>query len=769
MLTPATDRSHPHAAEPLPRFAPFESKLRVPSVREGTIERAPLAHRFRLALGARIVTVSAPAGFGKTTLLARWAARDARPFAWLTLDETDRDPRVFLAYVALALDRVVPLEPLVFRTLGRPRVPVSEIVARIGGALADVERPFVLVLDNADLLGKRSIAALDALEEALPPCAQLVVSGRTDAEMLSKSRASNRLVKFGAEELRLSDREAATLLAAAGLAVDDATAVQLNAHAEGWAAGLYLAALALRPGPGARAALPSDFSGAHRFVSDYFRLELLSRLPDEEVEFLTRVSVLDRMNGPLCDAVVGRARSAATLASLERANLFVEALDGAPRRFRLRTLFREMLREELERREPGIAAELNRRAADWCEANGDLADAIDYADAAGDRRRVVSLLGRAALPAYFAGRLPEIEHWLERLDDWELLEHEPGIALLGAVMLALRGRVDAAERWASVAERRPGERARGRRELVPLIPLFRAVLCRDGVEQLRRDARLARRRVPADDIWHSAATLMLGVAALLVGDADAADAHFAEAIAEAERTGAIGTCAAALAERSLIAGADGDSEAAEAFAVRARELLQEAGIADHATSALTYAASVRSALRRNDWVRAEEDLGNAASILPDLTHALPWMAVQARLELAECHRLLAEPEAARRLAHEAESILARRPGLGILADETVALRSRLHPQGGRAPGDAWASSLTRAELKLLPMLTTHLSFREIADCLGLSRNTVKTQAISVYRKLGVSSRSAAIERAAALGLDGETAESEKAVRHARTR
>jgi LuxR family transcriptional regulator, maltose regulon positive regulatory protein len=278
----------------------------------------------------------------------------------------------------------------------------------------------------------------------------------------------------------------------------------------------------------------------------------------------------------------------------------------------------------------------------------------------------------------------------------------------------------------------------------------RALLARGGVEQMQADADLAVAELTTTSPWLPGSMLLQGMATLLSGDAERAEALFGEAADLARATGAVWAGVVAHSESALRALDRDDETAAEAELARAGDLVDDALSADYVMTAVKLAATARLALARGQGARARQALAAAQRLRPTLTHAVPWFAVQVRLELAKAHLALKDPRGAATLYHEAEDILRRRPRLGTLAAEAEDIRVQITATAEESSG--WASTLTAAELRLLPLLTTHLSFREIAERLFVSRNTVKTQAISVYRKLDASSRSEAIERAVALGL-----------------
>ena len=739
-------------------FPVLESKLCPTPPRAGTIPRASLVNRLRTARGVAVVVVSAPAGYGKTTLLAEWERRDERPFAWLSLDEAENDPTVFLTYVAAALDRVETVDPDVFKALSGSGSSFQSIIARLGPSLGSLRSPIVVALDDVHVL--RAPACIDALAllvEQLPAGSQVVLACRTAPALpLGKLRAEGRVLEIGPDDLSLTTREAQALLAGAGLKLAGHEVEALTRSTEGWPAGLYLAALSLRASrEGGRSA--AGIRGDDRYISDYFRLVLLESLPEAEIEFLTRVSVLDRMCGSLCDHVLERSDGAFELERLEQSNLFVVPLDHERRWYRFHHLFRDMLEDELERREPGLAARLSSRAADWHVERDDVEAAIEYAQAGGDSRRVIELVGIAAQPAYQSGRFATVERWLARLEDEQELTENTALAVLGAWSHALRGRPEAARRWAQVAEAGPADAVMPDGDpAIAWTSALRAGLCADGIDVMCEDAETAMQRAHPGSQAAATGTVLLAIGNLLLGDEELGAPMLADAGELAMEVGNTDCATLALATGSLLANARNDADEAEALALQARALVESARLDDYATSALTYVAGARAALRHNNWTRAAGDMARTAQLTPLLTYAMPWLAVQVRLELTRAYLSLVDWSSAAAVMAEVDELLARRPQLGVLNAQAVELQHRL--AASNQPEDNWAASLTGAELRLLPLLTTHLSFREIAERLFVSRNTVKTQAISVYRKLGVSSRSEAIERATELGLFGAPAE-----------
>jgi LuxR family transcriptional regulator, maltose regulon positive regulatory protein len=754
-------RKRPRALKPAPStvdgvaFEILQSKLAIPFLGSGLVRRKALVDRLQSASEARVINIATPAGYGKTTLLAQWAARDKRPFAWISLDDRDNDPVALLTYIAAALDRIQPIEPTVFRAAASHHSIWARGLPRLGAFLASMPKPVVLVLDDVHELNDRDcLDALEPLAKSLSCGSQLVLSGRDETRLpLARLRAVGKLLEVGPSELALSDSEARTLLSAAGAKVSAADARALNSRAEGWAAGLYLAALFMRESADPDAI--ASFHGNDRFVADYLRAEHLSRLKRADLQFLTRISVLDRMCGPLCDELLGRTDSARRLQSLAEANFFMVGLDHHREWYRFHHLFRDMLRAELERLEPDEVAPLNRRAAAWCERNDLPEAAIEHASAAGDLDEVARLVSTFALPFYRSGRVVTVERWLSRFDKPELLEAYPAIAAFGAWMHALRGRPDDAERYAYALEhsRYDGPMLDGSASIQAWVPMVRALLCHRGVEAMRTDAELALDQLSESSFWRPIALLLQGVGVLLEGDVEQAEWILAKAGREAAGGGAIYAGVIAHSELALVAVARRDVAGAETQLAQAKEFLQNQPMEDYVPAAISLAARARLALETRQTASARKLLVRAMRMRPQLSHAIPWFAVQTRVELARAHLALADVEGARTLLREAEDVFQHRPDLGTLRQQAQELRGQMANVAGL--NDGWASTLTAAELRLLPLLTTHLSFREIAERLYVSRNTVKSQAISVYRKLDASSRSEAIERAVELGLVDE--------------
>jgi LuxR family transcriptional regulator, maltose regulon positive regulatory protein len=737
-----------------PSFDLIKGKLLRPLVRPGSISRPELVEQLTRGDFRPIVSVVAPAGYGKTTLLAQWPERDGQAIGWVSVDEGDNDPKVLLTYVAEALDAIEPVGRRVFDALASPASSVpGSVVPRLCSAFASMTTPVVLILDDVHLLRNSECrAALSVLAGHVPAGSRLVLAGRDEPPVrVARLRAEGRLAEIGPADLSLTVPEAASLLRAAGVVLGEEDVAELHRRTEGWPAGLYLAALCLREGGSPQGAAAS-FGGDDRFVSEYVEAEFLARISRAQRVFLTRTAALERMSGPLCEAVLEVAGSAAALAELARSNLLLVPLDRRGRWYRYHHLFRDLLRAELERLEPGLIPVLRRRAAAWCLASDLPEDALEYSILAGDADTVARLLQTLWSPVYRKGRIATLQRWFGWLEDRGGIEAYPLNVMNAAFLAEKTGHPVQAERWADAVDRWQYQDASPPSDAYTeaMAATLRAILCRRGAEQMRADADEAARKFAAANFMTGVTSLLQGMARVLCGDFDGGDAFFAEALSVGEERRAPDIIAVTLCQRSLVAMARDQWDQAGALASRAAAHLSQAGVEESYAAALTSAVQARVAVHRGDVPAARRELTNALRLRPLMTYAHPHWAVQARIALIRVHLVLNDLTGARTIMREIAEILQRRPDLGTLAGEARELHTRLAAE--RSSTIAGASALTAAELRLLPMLSTHLQLHEIAAEMYLSPHTIRAQGKSIYRKLGASSRSQAVARARELGL-----------------
>ncbi len=697
----------------------------------------------------------APAGYGKTTLLAQWAECKRPRLAWVSADNRDNDLAVLLSYLAVAIDRVERIDPAVFRALASPGQAVSA-VPQLASAIASLRRPIALALDHAEAISNPE--CLDAIAElalSMTAGSQFAIASRSNLELrAARLRAQGGIAEISAEDLAMGRPEASALLAAAGVDLEGGGIEEIMRRTEGWPAGLYLAALAMKAGsPGTDAGF--SFTGDDHYMGDYLRYEFLDRVSRAEVTFLTRTSILERMSGPLCDATLGKKGSTRVLEQLESRNLLVIPLDRRRDWYRYHQLFRELLYAELQRREPDVIPKLHSRAAEWYEANAMPEAAIEHGQAAGDANLVARLVLNNMQPVWAGGRVDTALRWIDWLEDKTWVEHYSAIAVHGALIFALLGQPGGAERWAGAAERSADEHSSSA-EVLPdgntlpgTLAYLRALLCRHGVGEMRHDAQIALPGLSPASPYRATMLHTEGVSYLLEGDPDRAEPILAHAVDVAMSAGTLPVVAMVLAERGLAAIEREDWRSAEALAEQALTIVEDGHFDHYWTSALVYAWGARMAAHRGDITRARQYVGRAARLRPLLTYALPVVSAQTLLELARTYIALGDSSGAQTVLRQAQDIFQQRPDLGVLPEQAATMRATL---GTITSGASGASSLTTAELRLLPLLPTHLTLSEISQRLFVSRNTVKTQVTAIYRKFGVSTRSEAIGRMHELGL-----------------
>ncbi|MEV8214971.1 LuxR C-terminal-related transcriptional regulator [Leifsonia sp. NPDC077715] len=735
-------------------FDLIESKLTRPPLRAGIVGRETLLERALDASSTPIVSVVAPAGYGKTTFVVQWAERDPRPFAWLAVDERDDDPKTLLSYVAEALDRVEPLPHRVFDALTSPASSVPGTIApRLASAFAAMTVPAVLVVDDVQLLHDvEGREALAVIADNVPAGSQVVLVSRSPLPLrVGRLRAEGRLLEISAEDLTLTKDEAGRLLHAADAGFVDAQLDDVYARTEGWPVGLYLAALAHRYG-GSWGGVPSGLSGDDTFVAEYIRSEFLNGVSDPQRRLLMRASVLERMSAALCEAALGLPGAAQSFQELAHSNLLLVPLDHRGDWYRFHHLFRDLLLAELTRIDPGIVPVIRRRAADWYLDRGLPEEAMPYALAGEDVQRVADLTAQLWSPVYTRGQTSTLQRWFAWLADHEGLEAQPANVLNAAFLASTLGQDAPAERLLQVVEgwldsdsdalASPWVRA--------LALTLEAIACPHGVERMRADADEAARLFVSMG-WPLASALNLQARArVLQGDDEAADEMFAEATVVGDGREPPDVVSSSFSGRAFIAIGRHEWRAASEFSRSAESLLREVGVEDSYAVVVASATRARVMQHDGDIAGARQELTVALRRRPLLSSAIPHLAVQTRLAIVHAQLGLGDSAGARTVLEEVDDILARRPRLGTLVAEAAEARALL--SGVAGPSVAGASSLTTAELRVLPMLATQLSYSEIASQLYVSKNTVRSQVYSLFRKLGATTRTEAVTRSRQLAL-----------------
>jgi LuxR family maltose regulon positive regulatory protein len=729
----------------------------LPRPRTPRVESSPaLTERPRLldrleASDADVIVVSAPAGMGKSVLAHQWADVDARPHATVRIAPWYDDP------ATLAGELLDVLEPL-----GAPvddlRATVTATEPRFSGTLlpgfaavaANRLVPFVLVVDDIHLLTERRCAELlDVVCSSLPEGSQvLLLSRAATPAWLSRARAEGRLLELGPDDLAFTDEEVARFAADRALAVSDSVLADLHARTEGWAVGLYLASLALEATGDATVL---DRVGSSRMVVDYLRTQVLDPLDDDTRDFLRRTSILEELTPSLCDAVLERDDSAAVLRSLERRVQLVMAIDDEGTAYRCHHLLGEALVIDLTEHASAAIPGLHARAAQAYLERGQIDDCIRHARLSGDLALTSRLIWTAMPLAVGTGNPDALERWLD-----PLTETERGLdrwLTVSSAWLALQhGDVDELNGWLLRAEAHAGRDWLDRvaeDEYAATLGMMHVVVGRGGMDETLRLVELVPQGLPTWSPWLTP-TYAIGTMVAALRDLGELSTRLAAEGLEVAGALSVPTVTAdILSWNALEAWCRGDRDEAQRLAMRLRALVVE-----HHLDRLTTAGLTMTVLglldaeggRRDDAVTT---LGTARRLLLLMRGIVPWFRSLGPVLLARAHHILGDDAAAHLLLEEARSHLtADLEGTRVIAllEETAVLVERSR-RTSSAP-----TLLTAAEMRVLTYMPSHLTYPQIGEHLFLSANTVKTHALSIYRKLDVTSRNDAVVRARTLGL-----------------
>ncbi len=697
----------------------------------GIVRRPALAQSLADAREAAVALIVAPPGYGKSTLLAEWAERDERPFAWLAVGQ--RQPRSNAAPAAIPPDSASD--------------PLPQLIRRMRAGNPSL----VVVLDDAHLAPPRVLReVVEAASRELPPGSTLALASRTEPALpIARLRAHRLLSEIRMQQLAMTLTEATVLLQDAGLELDPEEVDALVRRTDGWPVALYLAALALREGSEGLA----SFGGRHHLMAEYVRDEVLAPLPADLISFSVRTSVLDELSGRSCDMVLDRQGSAVVLGRLARVSPLLVPVDPAHHRYQWQAVMREALRAELERIEPELEPTLRLRASGWYSGCGDRQRAIAQAAAAGDAELTGELLWRD-IPAYLAsGRSDLVHGWLTNFSDDRIADHPP-LALSASLSALMTGNVNDARHWSlagAVALKR-GTAGKEPRSLFTGLAVIDAMSGHDGASRMGEVAMTAAESEPEDSLWRPVCSLLGGVATHLQGNRAAAEALLDEAI-RLSGNHAPSVTSLCLAQRGMIAIEREDWQLAAELTDHAVMVVEEWSLTADPLLAIVFSAAAASRARAGRIDEAKRDLRRGIDLLAALGDFVPWYGAQARILLAHASLWLADVVAARTLLAEASRFARRTAGEAIFSawfDHAWSYMDTLAETSLTGP-----SSLTIAELRILRFLPSHRSFREIAAQLGVSANTVKTQAHAVYRKLGAASRSEAVAKAIGAGLLGQ--------------
>jgi LuxR family transcriptional regulator, maltose regulon positive regulatory protein len=674
------------------------TKLRPSQARAKLVARPRLIAKLERETGRKLTLISAPAGFGKTTLLVEWFRERADgegSVAWASLDEGDNDPVRFLSYLVAALRRTIGEEfgEGVLAALRSPEPPQMEaVLGALINELAELPGEVAVVLDDYHVIYSEPVhGVFSFLLEHLPPNVHLVISSRIDPPLqLSRLRARNQMMEIDAAELSFTSEEAATFLnGVMGLDLSAEDVAALEERTEGWIAGLQLAALSMRD----RKDIPGflrAFSGSHRDVLDYLAEEVLERQPGQMREFLLQTSILDHLSGALCDALTGRSDGQEMLERLEKDNLFVVALDEERHWYRYHHLFADFLRTRLERESPERIKELHCRAAVWYEQNGLISEAVGHALAAEYHERAADLVEQVIGKMWFRGEVMTLLGWLEALPE-TAKRRRPRLLLEHATALMVVGRLNDVEPLLREAEHTAGGDSREdsvehpvgtedahRRYLlgyVAAIRAWRTVRLGDpqGAIELARQALAL---LPEQDTRsRSIGAFSLAGAYQDAGDLAAASAVFAEIGERGLAAGHDYMALGAMAHQAELQMARGRLREAEVILRRALQLAAERGGASvHATGEVHIAMGQLS-YEWNDLDSAAHQLKEGVKLARRINRF--DILVDGYIALSRVQRSRGDVESALQAAREAER-LAHRSGVGEEIVKAAVWKARLH-------------------------------------------------------------------------------------------
>jgi LuxR family transcriptional regulator, maltose regulon positive regulatory protein len=734
-------------------------KLQAPTQRSEQVIRPRLLERLGSAIERKITLASAPAGYGKTTLLAQWShsVGDSLYFAWVSLDEQDNDPARLWRHIVEALHLAAPEEDLgtdVLVGISVTRRSLFETsLPMLINVLAELDRRLILVLDDYQFVTNDDCHETVAFfVEHLPENVHLVLASRSDPPLpLGRLRARGEMNEIRDEQLAFSEEEAAYLLnERMGLDIGSDDLRLLLERAEGWPAGLYLASLSLQNREDKHAFIEA-FQGSDRYIVDLLAEEVLASIPEEVREFMLRTSILRRLTGPLCDAVVDREGSSKLLRELARSNLFLIPLDESGEWYRYHHLFSQFLRYELESTSPELVPVLYGRASAWLEGEGFFDDAIRHAVAATDHERAGLLVARHWYSYALAGQMATVEGWLESLPEVQIA-HDPALLLVRAWICSLSGRGEEGERLLTLAESIPheGPLADGTASVEAGTATIRGIFGFGGVRSTLEAARRAVESEP--ELTSPRAALMrfgVGSSYYISGETSLARKRLEEAL-ELMEAGQPLLRTVCLSYLSIIAADEGRLDEAGWLAREARSQLSTFGVQGVPQSSWVPIALGYMLAKRGDLVEAQAELESGLSVrrkLPDLS---PWPTLIGLLALAQVYLARGDRGRAREALAEARTILERYPDSGIFPE--ILEREERGLRKGRQRDGSLDGELTERELDVLRLLVGELPVTQIAQSLYVAPSTVRSQVKSIYRKLGASSREEAVEEGRLRGL-----------------
>lgn len=726
----------------------FEAKLRPPLVRSEWVVRVRLLQELERAAQRAVTLIAAPAGYGKTTVVAQWLASESAPanVAWISLDTSDNEPARLWTQIATALERAgctVARDIAGFVAAGGHDM-LAVVLPKIVNAIAAFGEDITVLIDDFDMVRSAECnEQIDFFVKHLPANGHLVLISRADPALrLGRLRAAGQLSEIRADVLAFNIVEASTLLVSDGVELSSEAVSELMQRTEGWPAGLYLATLTL-----AGRADPSEFvhnfSGNHRFIGDYLTEEVLSRQTDELRNFILDVSILDRFSAPLCDYLTETRHSASILRNLQHTNLFLIPLDSEERWFRFHHLFGAVAKSALEIEGPDRAARLHGRAAEWLSENGFVDAAVEHALAAGNAEHAAHLVNASWLRYFDAGLGTTVGRWLRVLGT-SAANHSMAYVVTAAWMAALSGDKKEMDQRLAELSNAPdhGPLPDGSRSLESVIALIRGLFGFDGpVDMQASAARAAELETNGSTPWFAVANTALGHASYAMGDLDTAVGVLPKA-ASGEATPAL-LRILALATLSLAEAELGHYDRSRKSAEESMEVVESRSLHALPSVSMAFTALGRSQAASGDLDQAMATLEHGLNLRRKIPGLSPWPTLHHLLVMGQVAIMADDLSLARQLLDEAAPLIRQyNEGIASMISRLEAVQKSLRE---RQNGNGHIEALTAREIDVLRRLTGSLSLGEIASELYLSPNTIKTHTASLYRKLGARSRSEAVK------------------------
>jgi LuxR family maltose regulon positive regulatory protein len=692
------------AQQPHPLLPLLTTKLQIPRLRTHLVSRLHLTERLQHGAEHALTLVSAPAGFGKTTLLAQWLAQSGMPVAWLSLEPEDNDPTRFLAYLIAALqtlDAQIGTTALAMIHMPQP-APPKAVLAQLANDLVSRDRgDFALVLDDYHVITAKPIhGGITFLLEHLPPQLHLILATRADPPLsLARLRAQGKLYEVRTADLRFGTAEASAFLQEMmGLDLSPESIATLEHRTEGWIAGLQLVALSLQ-GRADISGFLTAFTGSHRFVLDYLSEEVLAWQSAAVQQFLLRTCILDRLSGPLCDAVTGQEGSQEMLEALDQANLFVIPLDDERRWYRYHPLFAEALHSHLLQAEPTLVPELHRRASAWYEQHELPAEAVQHALATPDVELAARLIELLALPVAYQGQLSTVLEWLRALPK-TLVCTRPRLCVYYALLLIFTNQSEAAEELLQEAERGVQEEIpseQGRTILGWVLALRSGMVGLSGkISQAIFPARQALNLLPEAEVIPRAVALnTAGFAYEVSGDVTlATEREVAAVVASIRPSNYPLQAVTSICRLARLHVLQGRLRQAAATYAQVVQVAPRPEVLQTFFTSLSYYFGLGDLLREwNDLEAAERHLVQGMALVNEMLTVEPFMAMLGYTALARLQQARGNGPAALATLDSLAHLAQRRHFAPHLLTQRVAVRAQLElAQGNQVAAMRWAEA-----------------------------------------------------------------------------